>query len=129
MTKQERISAVSQQQPLDGLLRNSSLLLRELGGVVAQLETQVLQDIARLKANNASFAVLQSIDLLTQSLAEMDGTLERLAGAVPASVAVDADLVLGPVKLAHLRRMLADDATPLPPVTGSAASPDIALFE
>lgn len=129
MTKQERISAVSQQQPLDGLLRNSSLLLRELGGVVAQLETQVLQDIARLKANNASFAVLQSIDLLTQSLAEMDGTLERLAGAVPASVAVDADLVLGPVKLAHLRRMLADDATPLPPATGSAASPDIALFE
>lgn len=119
---------VAAQQDLRNILSNASLTMRELAGVVGQLETQLLKDVARLQADDASLTALQSVDLLTQALTEMDGMFGRLGAAVPASVAVDSNAVLGPIKLEQLRIRLSDRDPELaapPPATDHQS---IAMF-
>jgi len=112
MTKQGA-DPMQRQQDLGNVLHNSSLTMRELLGVVSQLEAQILRDVARSKPNQADLNALQSIDLLSQALAEMEALLTRLGQALPSPVSIDAMTVIAPIKLEHLRKLNSGEGDPM----------------
>jgi len=113
---------------LDAVMRQASLALNDIGQIVAQLEGQLLQDIAHLRADSHTLATLQSVDLLTQSVAEMEHLMERLEGAVPPDAHVAAGEVIGPIKLAHLRAVFLAEETSAQRASEDQDKGGVALF-
>lgn len=101
------------EQDLRSVVRNTGHTLRELSNIVGQLESQLLQDIARLKATHTSLAALQSIDLLAQSVTEIAAMLDRLEPVLPSTLMIDANEVVMPIRLENLRNLIGGD-DPLP---------------
>ena len=114
--------------PLVTVLAGTDHAMRDLGKVLARLEAHLLQDIAHLRANHTSVTILQSVDLLIQSLNEVSGLMQRLQESVPLGVHVDADSIIGPVKLDRLRAHFDTVQKAAVPGTPNQSEGDIALF-
>ncbi|MHA6323954.1 hypothetical protein [Roseivivax sp. CAU 1753] len=86
-----------------------SQLLRRLASEMAQLEEQSLSVehcmtalINRTEGQDEVSASLQNLDRLVQTLAELQGFLNRVADTVPEGVLVDLDAAASAVKLRKL---------------------------
>lgn len=109
------------------LAERTAEALRDLGGTVHDLEEQLLRGIVHLQADTATLDALQSVDLLSQTLAQLDELMRRFAATLPADLAVDGAALLTPIKLAALRARLSGEMV-APDAQTSDQKGDVALF-
>ncbi|MEO1639368.1 MAG: hypothetical protein AAFU41_09010 [Pseudomonadota bacterium] len=89
--------------PAADLALHTARALRGLSAIVDRLEEQLLTEVAQLRGDPATLTTLQSVDLLSQSLAELDGLMRRFAEYLPPDVAVESTALFAPMKLAELQ--------------------------
>ena len=70
------------------------------------LEHQLLDGATSKPQTNEAMESLQAMDLLKQMADDLSSLLDRLADALPESMTVDQDGILGPMKLQELRDMI-----------------------
>ena len=108
-------------------MRGAAAVMRDLEGLAAGIETEILREVARDDADARSVYALQKMDLLLQSLAEMG----RLFSAAPHSLASQGGIeaLTAQIPLEHLRSHFLSR-----PLARSAPAPDrgnamITLFD
>lgn len=126
MTESAKIP--SAELPLTTLLSGTGQALHDLTALLGKLEAQLLRDIAHLKANNTSVTILQSVDLMTQTLTELAALVHRLKDQVPPEQTVDAATVVHPVRLSRLHDQLLRGELVKAGQQAQQAKGDIALF-
>lgn len=115
-------------QSVANVLMNASAAIRATNEIVQDLELRLLQPIDVKKGNHAASKDLQSMDVLAQSLQEIEALLARLAQAVPDQVFIPQADVIDPIRLEHLRRMIGDETGADHKTKGPVNAADISLF-
>ena len=91
---------------LSAVLAGTGHALDDMRKTLADLEARLMQDVADIPASALSVPALQSLDVITQNLAELSAVMDRVAKSVPADARVAHEAILGPVKLAELKQKL-----------------------
>ncbi|MEJ8561283.1 hypothetical protein QTO30_08640 [Yoonia sp. GPGPB17] len=87
-------------------LRQTGRCVTRMGHAVLDLEHQLLDGATSKPQTNEAMESLQAMDLLKQMADDLSSLLDRLADALPESMTVDQDGILGPMKLQELRDMI-----------------------
>lgn len=100
-------NALSGAVPLRLVLTNLSAELVRLSALTREIEAAIF-DTAQSSPSPAMplSPRLHYLDFIVQSLDELAATIERLSHVIPAAAAIDADQIMGPLKLDFLRQSL-----------------------
>ncbi len=115
-------------QSVANVLMNASAAVRVTNEIVRDLELHLLQPVDATQGNPVALKDLQSMDMLTQSLQEIETLLTRLAKAMPNSVFVSQTDVIDPIRLEYLRRMIGDETGARYDAEEPVNATDISLF-
>ncbi|MCK0095582.1 hypothetical protein MWU60_08360 [Yoonia sp. F2084L] len=115
-------------QSVANVLMNASAAVRVTNEIVRDLELHLLQPVDATQGNPVSLKDLQSMDMLSQSLQEIETLLTRLAKAMPNSVFISQTDVIDPIRLEYLRRMIGDETGAPYDAEEPVNATDISLF-
>ena len=87
-------------------LRQTGRCVTRMGHTVLDLEHQLLSSADHKRQTSDAMQSLQALDLLKQMADDLSALLDRMADALPESITVDQDSILGPMKLQELRDMI-----------------------
>ena len=112
---------------LDRLLHGAALVMSELSSIAAAIETEVLKGLASRSADPEPDAGIQKIDLLLQSLDEMQRLLARAPHKLRTADGFDA--LVGDIRLEHLRAHFESTSPPESRKQARARSSAITVFD
>lgn len=112
---------------LDRLLYGAALVMSELSSIAAAIETDVLRALTSRSADTDPDAGIQKIDLLLQSLDEMQRLLYRAPDKLRTAGGYDA--LVGDIRLEHLRAHFGSTSPPESCKQAAAKSSAITVFD
>lgn len=112
---------------LDRLLYGAALVMRELSNIAAAIESDVLRALPSRSADTDAESGVQKIDLLLQSLDEMQRLLDRAPDKLRSTDGYD-ELVRD-IRLEHLRVHFGNACPPEPCRRAAARSSAITVFD
>lgn len=112
---------------LDLLLHGAASVMSELSGIAAAIETDVLRSLTSRSVDTDPDAGIQKIDLLLQSLDEMQRLLARAPDKLRAAGGYGA--LVGEIRLEHLRAHFGSTSPPESCKQAAARSSAITVFD
>ncbi len=109
----------------DGLLTDIAQVCREIGAMIAQIETSLIdaaQDTGTVVLPRQS---MQQIDLVMQSVEEVALLMERSNQMMPTCARADIEKIIGPTRLEWIRNRL---STALPDNGRATRTGEVSLF-
>ncbi len=109
----------------DGLLTDIAQVCREIGAMIAQIETSLIdaaQDTGTVVLPRQS---MQQIDLVMQSVEEVALLMERSNQMMPTCARADIERIIGPTKLEWIRNCL---STALPDNGRATRKGEVSVF-
>lgn len=109
------------------MMQGAAAIMRDLEGLAAGIETEILREVARDDADARSVYALQKMDLLLQSLAEM----ARLFSAAPETLASQGGIeaLAAQIPLEHLRKHFLQAPPVAPAPVSDRSNAMITLFD
>ncbi len=95
-----------EQYRLQIVLRNVSRAMRDLGEVVSQLETSVLEANSDIQGRRIDPISMQQFDLVIQSVDEIGLLLDRMSTETDVNAQIDYGRVIAPTRLEKLRDLV-----------------------
>lgn len=117
-----------QLQSVASLLRNTSHAMQDLHELIQDIELKLLGGTVGTHPTPTGNRTLQTVDLLSQSIHEIETLLLRLSSTLPPTNMIMRSDIIEPIRLEHLRRIIAEGLGEEPRKTEVSTGASIVLF-